>query len=138
MPAMKDKPTPEEVAAYAEELGYKGFDGDAFVDHWSARGWLMRPGIYMQDWKASVRTWQRNRRRWDAEKAATTGASPLFTKAEESAIADYAKLAAHIMVNQRGYQIDRLYSKVRDTLGNTALEEVRRRAKAQSTKGKVQ
>jgi len=126
---MKDKPTPDDVAAYAETLNYKGFDGEAFVDHWSTRGWLVRPGIHMQDWKAAVRTWQRNRRRWDAEKAAATGERALFSPAEESAIADYAKLAAHIIEHQRGYQIDRLYSKVRNTLGNTALNEVRRRAK---------
>ena len=130
MPAMP-KPTPEEVAAYAATLNYKDFEAEAFVDYWATRGWLMRPGIPMRDWQAAVRTWQRNRRRWDAEKAATSAARPLFSPAEESAIADYAAQATHIIRYQRGYEIDRLYTKIRNAMGNVALEEVRRRARRQ-------
>ena len=128
------KPTAEDVAAYAASLNYKPFDADAFVDHWEMRGWLVRPGIPMRDWKAAVRTWQRNAVRWAKEKSAASGSGPIFSKADEAAIADYAKLAAHIMIHQRGYQIDRLYRKVKDTIGQAALDEVRRRAKEQSTK----
>jgi hypothetical protein len=124
------KPTPAQVATYAATLGYKDFDADAFIDYWATRGWLMRPGIPMCDWQAAVRTWQRNAVRWAKEKAATAAACPRFSPAEEAAIADYAKLAAHIMTHQRGYQIDRLYSKIRNAMGQTALDEVRRRAKA--------
>lgn len=128
MPTMQ-KPTTEEVATYAATLNYQPFDADAFVDHWDMRGWLVRPGIPMRDWKAAVRTWQRNAVRWSKEKAAAAGSAPLLTPAEESAVSDYSKLAAHIMCHQQGYQIDRLYSKVRNAMGQTALEEVKRRAR---------
>jgi hypothetical protein len=124
-------PTVEDVAAYAKSLAYEQFDSEAFVDHWEARGWLMRPGIPLKSWQAAVRTWQRNAKRWAAEKAAMAGnAKPQFTAAEESAIASYTRQAAYIIHQQRGYDIGRLYDKIRDALGKPALEEVKRRARS--------
>ncbi len=122
------RPSPEQVAAYAAGLNYEGFDAEAFVDYWETRGWMIRPGIPMRKWQPAVRTWQRNQRRWAAEK---TGAAPLAADpATTAAIADYAAQAAAIIRNRKGEGIGRLYDKIRDTLGPAALDEVRRRAKS--------
>lgn len=62
-PAKKSKrftpPTVEEVRAYCEER-HNGIDAQAFVDHYAASGW-MRGKTPIKDWKACVRTWERNR-----------------------------------------------------------------------------
>jgi hypothetical protein len=132
MPSAMQKPTPDEVAAYAASLGYQNFDAEHFVDHHIARGWLMRPGIPMRDWRAAARTWQRNRRRWDAERAAVAGNGGGYSPADEAAIADYARQAAHIIAHKRGYDVGSLYKKVNDALGKAACDEVRRRAMDQA------
>ena len=53
-----NRPKPEEVTTYATELGFT-LDGNHFVDHYEARGWLIGKNP-MKDWKAAVRTWKRN------------------------------------------------------------------------------
>lgn len=53
-----NRPKPEEVTTYAAELGFT-LDGNHFVDHYEARGWLIGKNP-MKDWKAAVRTWKRN------------------------------------------------------------------------------
>jgi len=35
-------------------------DAGLFIDHYIARGWILNNGRQMKDWKASVRTWERN------------------------------------------------------------------------------
>lgn len=61
-PAKKSKrfipPAVEEVAVYCEER-HNGIDAQAFVDHYAASGW-MRGKTPIRDWKACVRTWERN------------------------------------------------------------------------------
>ena len=53
-------PTVEEVADYCRERG-NGIDPQHFVDYYTARGWELKPGQKVKDWKACVRTWeQRN------------------------------------------------------------------------------
>lgn len=53
-------PTVEEVAAYCKERR-NGIDPQHFVDYYTARGWELKPGQKVKDWKACVRTWeQRN------------------------------------------------------------------------------
>jgi hypothetical protein len=53
-------PTLAEVAAYCQERG--GIvDPHAFVDHYTANGWMVGK-TPMKDWRASVRTWERNSR----------------------------------------------------------------------------
>ena len=54
------KPTPEEVDAYCRERR-NGIDGEAFVDHYESNGWMIGK-TPMKDWKAAVRTWERNRK----------------------------------------------------------------------------
>ena len=54
-------PTPEEVDAYIAEMGYSGFTGDEFCDHYAANGWI-RGKTHVKDWKACVRTWAHGRK----------------------------------------------------------------------------
>lgn len=54
------KPTVDEVRAYCDERR-NGIDAQAFCDFYEAKGWRIGKEP-MKDWKASVRTWERNRR----------------------------------------------------------------------------
>jgi 2-hydroxychromene-2-carboxylate isomerase len=51
-------PTVDEVRAYCEER-HNGVDAERFVDYYTSNGWLVGKNK-MKDWKASVRTWERN------------------------------------------------------------------------------
>lgn len=53
-------PSVEDVAAYCQERK-NDIDADAFVDYYSARAWMLGK-TKMKDWKAAVRTWERNRK----------------------------------------------------------------------------
>lgn len=52
------KPTLEEVAAYCGERN-NSVDPQRFIDYYEARGWVVGK-TKMKDWKAAVRTWERN------------------------------------------------------------------------------
>ena len=54
-------PTATQVQEYLDSLGEVGFTGSKFVDYYAARGWMLKGGQKVKDWKACVRTWQRNR-----------------------------------------------------------------------------
>ena len=56
-------PSVEEVSEYCRERG-NGIDPSAFVDFYTANGWVQSGGKKIKDWKACVRTWE-NRRRQD-------------------------------------------------------------------------
>ena len=51
-------PTVEEVSTYCQERG-NGVDAQRLVDFYTASGW-MRGKSPIRDWKACVRTWERN------------------------------------------------------------------------------
>ena len=51
-------PTVEEVQEYCTERG-NNIDAQHFVDYYSARGWMLGKN-HIKDWKACVRTWERN------------------------------------------------------------------------------
>lgn len=53
-------PTVDEVAAYCQERG-NHVDAGRFVDYYEANGWRIGKNP-MKDWKAAVRTWERNER----------------------------------------------------------------------------
>lgn len=55
------KPTIEEVAAYCREKGYF-VDASQFVDYYESNGWKVGR-TPMKDWRAAVRTWDRNERK---------------------------------------------------------------------------
>nr|DAV02687.1 MAG TPA: Replication initiator A family protein [Caudoviricetes sp.] len=51
-------PTVEDVQAYCDERG-NNIDAQHFIDYYSARGWMLVKS-HIKDWKACVRTWERN------------------------------------------------------------------------------
>ena len=51
-------PTVEEVAEYCRERK-NGINAESFVDFYESKGWLIGKNK-MKDWKAAVRTWERN------------------------------------------------------------------------------
>lgn len=51
-------PTLEQVKEYCAERGNK-VDAQRFIDYYSANGWKVGKNA-MKDWKAAVRTWERN------------------------------------------------------------------------------
>lgn len=58
-PAKFTRPTDEEVAAYVTEKGYH-FNPAEFVPFYQMRGWKMKGGEPMKDWKAGCRYWETN------------------------------------------------------------------------------
>lgn len=52
-------PTLEEVKAYCIERN-NNIDAEYFVDFQEARGWVLSNGKKMKDWKATIRTWEKN------------------------------------------------------------------------------
>ena len=117
------RPTAEQLAAYAEQIGYRSFDPDAFIDHYDMVGWVCgKKRAPMKDWRAAVRNWRRHDNGDTASRADARFAS-------DPAVRDYARLVAHRLQNERGRDIGRLYNKIRDTLGHEALAAVKRLAR---------
>ena len=56
-PSRFTPPTDEEVAAYVAEKGYH-FNPAEFVPFYQTRGWKMKGGEPMKDWKAGCRYWE--------------------------------------------------------------------------------
>jgi hypothetical protein len=52
-------PEVSEVADYCLERA-NGIDPAYFVDHYQTRGWKLKGGTAMKDWKAAIRTWEKN------------------------------------------------------------------------------
>lgn len=55
-------PTVDEVRAYCRERGNK-VDAESFVDFYESKGWMVGKNR-MKDWKACIRTWERNNKEW--------------------------------------------------------------------------
>lgn len=53
------KPTLEEVTEYCKERK-NGIDPQTFIDFYESKGWLIGKNK-MKDWKAAIRTWEKNR-----------------------------------------------------------------------------
>ena len=60
-------PTVEEVAAYAESLGYEAFEADRFVAYYAANGWKTSRHD-MVSWQVAVCNWQKNECRFAQER----------------------------------------------------------------------
>lgn len=54
-----EKPTLSEIKEYCIERN-NNIDAEYFVDFQEARGWVLSNGKKMKDWKATIRTWERN------------------------------------------------------------------------------
>ncbi|MBR1387795.1 MAG: hypothetical protein IJ553_05275 [Alloprevotella sp.] len=52
-------PSITEVEAYCKERG-NGVNAQQFCDHYTANGWKQKGGNPIKDWRAAVRTWERN------------------------------------------------------------------------------
>lgn len=74
----KDKgampPSLEDVSDYIMSISC-GIDAQWFIDYYSARGWMIGKNK-MKDWKAAVRTCERNRIKWDGEKLKSKPVKP--------------------------------------------------------------
>lgn len=64
------KPTLDEISSYCRERK-NGIDPQRFYDYQEARGWMIGKAK-MKDWKAAVRTWERNDPKPHAESAENT------------------------------------------------------------------
>ena len=61
------KPTLEEIKAYCEEKK-ASIDPQAFYDYYTKVGWVYgKNKLPIKDWKACVRTWERNNREADTD-----------------------------------------------------------------------
>ena len=47
----------QEITDYAKSIGFK-LDGQYFIDYQESRGWRLKNGLEIKDWKAVVRTWK--------------------------------------------------------------------------------
>lgn len=65
------KPTIQEVKAYCMERG-NDIDPERFVDFYEAKGWMIGKNK-MKDWRAAVRSWERNRASKPVEKIQREG-----------------------------------------------------------------
>lgn len=70
------KPTIEEIQAYCYERN-NGISGQEFYDFYEARGWKLTKGVAMTDWKAAVRTWEKNQRH-EVKNGKRTGAGQVY------------------------------------------------------------
>ena len=55
------KPTLEEVKEYCLER-QNGIDAEQFIDYYDANGWVQGKNKPVKDWKACIRTWEKNRK----------------------------------------------------------------------------
>lgn len=53
------KPTVEELQTYIDEKGYN-LDAEYFYDYYERNGWMVGKNK-MKDWKAAIRTWNKNK-----------------------------------------------------------------------------
>lgn len=69
------KPSVEEVEAYCRGRS-NGINAQRFCDYYESRGWVVGR-VPMKDWKAAVRTWERNEQE---RKSSATGDAQLQIK----------------------------------------------------------
>lgn len=56
------KPTTQQAAEYAKEIGFTSLDAQGFCDFYESKGWKVGK-TPMKDWKAAVRTWKRSQKK---------------------------------------------------------------------------
>ena len=81
-------PTLEEVQAYCKERGNR-IDPQYFLDYYTSTGW-MRGKVKLKDWKAAVRTWERQDAKWQGQtddRRQGTSAPGAAAPAENNALA---------------------------------------------------
>ena len=81
-------PTLEEVQAYCKDRGNR-IDPQDFLDYYTSTGW-MRGKVKLKDWKAAVRTWERQDAKWQGQtddRRQGTSAPGAAAPAENNALA---------------------------------------------------
>ena len=77
-------PTVDEVRVYCLERG-NGIDPERFCDYYEARGWELKPGQKVKDWRACVRTWEKR----DSGRSGDRVARSLVSQAEKDRISAF-------------------------------------------------
>ena len=104
-------PTDEEVAAYVTEKGYH-FNPAEFVPFYQMRGWKMKGGEPMKDWKAGCRYWETNWKQKHGERfyyeiqPVNTTDTPTSRKASRDRMLGFA----NSIVSQSADKLARLYN----------------------------
>lgn len=75
-------PTLEEIKSYIAEMGY-GLDPEEFLDANEQTGWKMKNGQQVKDWKARLRTFERNRKKWDSQNHHKDDMVPIMTTGDD-------------------------------------------------------
>lgn len=81
-------PSLDDVKAYCNERNNR-VDAQKFLDYYSMTGWKTKGGAVIKDWKACVRTWERNTRNETPKyraQAQVWGKTPEQIKAEDDAM----------------------------------------------------
>lgn len=78
-------PTVDDVKAYCTERG-NNIDPAYFVDYYAARDWRLTNGKRVADWRACVRTWERNNYGGGRKAPAQTYAQRDYTGEQEKAL----------------------------------------------------
>ncbi len=140
-PRVMPVPSAQEVAAYAASIGFK-LDADYFLDYWEARGWMMKSGVPMRSWQATVRNWARMEKARLAGTAPEPQKSPADLRREEAAQRRAEVIEEHAgrIVALRSWleegkecpfssnpqeDIDRIKDKIRDQYGPKGFEDLR-------------
>jgi hypothetical protein len=84
------KPTVDEIRDYCEKR-QNGIDAQYFYDYYEARGWKYG-NTHIVDWKACVRTWERNGNRYDRRPASQPAARGQRT--QRTGMADFKNVNA--------------------------------------------
>lgn len=83
-------PTVSEVANYCRERG-NTVDAQRFVDYYEANGWMIGKN-HMKDWKAAVRTWEKNDRGYQGRQQYQQAQRPKQQISEDGILPDGTKL----------------------------------------------
>jgi hypothetical protein len=60
------KPAREEVENYARQIDFH-VDPEKFIDYYAVRGWKLKDGSPLKDWKAALRNWKKNQKKNQSE-----------------------------------------------------------------------
>ena len=99
----KSPPTLEEVRAYIKERG-SDVDAEHFFDYYASQKWKKANGQPVSDWKACVRTWERNQRPGKTAEGARPGKTASASKFSTFPQREYEfnSLEAALLNAQRG------------------------------------
>ncbi len=87
-------PTPEEVKAYCIERNNK-VDTERFIDFYSSKGWMIGKNK-MKDWKACIRTWEKDSKDKPQDKPKTTNKFNQYPQRAYTST-DYAELEKKLL-----------------------------------------